>query len=226
MDFMKLLKSLEELLYELVSWLVFYPITLWRSVVWPLETMYYAEEELTDGAEAQYDDALSPPLFLLTTLLIAQALSSAIPSILDPMEVPKALTSGSNLLIARGVIFGVFPLVMGVTIQRRKSIRLTRNTLRPPFFSQCYVVAPFVLVSGLGLDLMLIPGGTGIIAGVVTMLMAFAWYAQAEIRWFRRDLKIGTVLGAALFVRGLAIAIVTVLFLALLIGWGLKNWSP
>lgn len=29
---MKLLKSLEELIYEVVTWLVFYPITMWRSV--------------------------------------------------------------------------------------------------------------------------------------------------------------------------------------------------
>jgi len=48
LDFMKLLKSLEELLYELVSWLLFYPITMWRSVVSPLIMMRYADAELAD----------------------------------------------------------------------------------------------------------------------------------------------------------------------------------
>ena len=43
---MKLLKSLEELLYELVSWLLFYPITMWRSVLKPLNMMRYADTEL------------------------------------------------------------------------------------------------------------------------------------------------------------------------------------
>jgi len=39
MDFMRLLQSLEELLYELVSWLVFYPVTLWRTLTRPREMM-------------------------------------------------------------------------------------------------------------------------------------------------------------------------------------------
>lgn len=138
---MKLLKSLEELIYEVVTWLVFYPITMWRSVVRPLQMMRYADVELADRQQEQYDDTVSPPLFLLITLLIAQFLSTVIPSIYDPSTAPKALSSESNLLIVRGVIFSVFPLVMAVTMLRRKSIRLTRDTLRPPFFSQCYVAA-------------------------------------------------------------------------------------
>jgi hypothetical protein len=64
---MKFLKSLEELLSELVSWLVFYPITMWRSLVRPLDMMRYADKELTDAVEDQYDDTLSPPMFLLIT---------------------------------------------------------------------------------------------------------------------------------------------------------------
>ncbi|MGV1794257.1 MULTISPECIES: hypothetical protein [unclassified Rhizobium] len=40
---MKMPKSLEELLNELVSWLLFYPITMWRSVSRPLNMMRYAD---------------------------------------------------------------------------------------------------------------------------------------------------------------------------------------
>lgn len=71
---MKLLKSLEELLYELVSWLLFYPITMWRSVLKPLNMMRYADTELADRPEDQSEDTLSPPLFLLITLLLSQGL--------------------------------------------------------------------------------------------------------------------------------------------------------
>lgn len=79
MDFVKLLKSLEEPPYELVSWLVFYPITLWRTLTRPLETTRCADLELTDKPEDQYEDTASPPMFLLITLVIAQGLSSALP---------------------------------------------------------------------------------------------------------------------------------------------------
>lgn len=223
---MKLLKSLEELLYELVSWLVFYPITMWRAVVRPLQMMRYADLELTDRPEDQYDDTLSPPLFLLITLLIAQGVSSVIPSIEDPAEIPKQLSSGSNLLIARGVVFGVFPLVMAVTLLRWKAIKITRNSLRPPFFSQCYVAAPFVFVIGLALDFMLMPGEQGVGIGIATLILAILWYAQAEIRWFRQDLQIGTARAALIFTGAFLLAMLAALCVALVVSTELKNWSP
>lgn len=68
MDFLKLFESLDELLYEIMSWLVFYPITLWRAIAHPLRMMNYADAELGDSETEQYTDALSPPLFLLLSL--------------------------------------------------------------------------------------------------------------------------------------------------------------
>ena len=36
MDFMKIIESLDEALYTVMGWLVFYPLTLWRALVRPL----------------------------------------------------------------------------------------------------------------------------------------------------------------------------------------------
>jgi hypothetical protein len=225
MDFMKLLKSLEELLYEVVSWLVFYPLTIWRCLVDPLHMMRYADEELADQPQNQYDDMLSPPLFLLLTLLLAQSLSHAMPSLYDDSALPPVLSSTANLLIARGVIFSVLPLVMAVTLVQRKKIRLTRETLRPPFYSQCYVAALFVLVAGIGLDLMLIPHRAGLGAGATVFCAAILWYGQAQVRWFRQDLQITTAAAIGLFVSRFLVAIIVILAVALAIGWSLKSWK-
>jgi hypothetical protein len=46
MDFLKLIQSLDELLYEIMSWLIFYPVTLWRTLTKPLTMMTYSEVEL------------------------------------------------------------------------------------------------------------------------------------------------------------------------------------
>lgn len=46
MYFMKWLSSLDELLYEVISWLVFYPLTLWRTCTRPLGMMDYADAQL------------------------------------------------------------------------------------------------------------------------------------------------------------------------------------
>ena len=62
MHFVSLLKSLDDLLYQVVSWLVFYPITLWRVLRRPGAMMVYADRELADAEERQYEDTLSPPL--------------------------------------------------------------------------------------------------------------------------------------------------------------------
>ncbi len=226
MDFMKVLKSLEELLYELVSWLVFYPLTLWRACVSPLSMMRYADLELADRPEDQYDDGISPPLFLLITLLIAQGLSTLIPRGAAEKAAETALSaSDTNLLIARGVIFGIFPLAMAVTLLVSKRARVTRNALRPPFFSQCYVAAPFVFLLGLSIDLILIPGGAWAGPGVLVLVMAVLWYGQAQVRWFRLDLAIGTMRAAALFLLAFVLALVAALFVAFAVGWGFQHWK-
>lgn len=226
MDFMKLLKSLEELLYELVSWLIFYPVTMWRSVVRPLSMMRYADIELADKPEDQYQDTLSPPLFLLITLLLSQGLSASLPSVYDPTEAARELGSGSNLLIARGVIFGIYPLCMAVTLLRSKTLSITRNSLRPPFFSQCYVAAPFAFLLVLGLDFLSMPRGQGSLAGVVATVAALTWSAQAQVRWFMHDLGIGGARALAIFAGAFLLATVAAFLVALLITLDFKSVAP
>ncbi|KAA3508873.1 permease [Agrobacterium rosae] len=226
MDFMKLLKSLEELLYELVSWLVFYPVTMWRSIVRPLEMMRYADTELADKPEDQYEDTLSPPLFLLITLLLSQGLSSALPSIYDSTAAARELGSASNLLIARGVIFGIYPLCMAVTLLRSKNIRITRNSLRPPFFSQCYIAAPFAFVLVLGFDFFSMPREEGALAGLITIAVTSVWYAQAQIRWFIQDLGMGGARAIFVFFVAFLFATVAASVVALLITLDAKSIAP
>lgn len=223
MDFMKLLKSLEELLYELVSWLLFYPLTMWRTLARPLKMMRYADTELADRLEDQYDDTLSPPLFLLITLLLSQGVSSAIPSVFDPSEATKALGTGANLLIARGVIFGMYPLCMAVMLLYCRRVRITRDSLRPPFFSQCYVAAPFVFVLVLGFDLVSIPQEKGLVAGLITLTFATIWYAQAQVRWFMEDLRTSGLKACIRFICAFLIATMAALLVALAISFEAKS---
>src|ERR1700740_1417583 len=71
--FLVFLKSFESLLYEIMSWIVFYPRTLWRSGRHPLSMMDRSEEELKLPAEQQFKDIISPPIFLLLTVVAAHA---------------------------------------------------------------------------------------------------------------------------------------------------------
>lgn len=190
MDFMRLLKSLEELLYELASWLLFYPITMWRTLRHPQAMMHYADVELADDIAEQYTDTLGPPLFLLITLLIAHGFELALVSQEMPWAPPSFLASDSNLLLFRAVAFSIFPLLMALKLLRHRSIRIDRNTLKRPFYSQCYVAAPFALVTSIGGVLTRIDKPATMLAGLVLFGLATLWYATVETRWFAKHLEL------------------------------------
>ncbi len=57
-----------------MTWLVFYPRTMWRIMAHPAATTRYSEDEETQAAAEQYTDTLSPPLLLMLTILIAHGL--------------------------------------------------------------------------------------------------------------------------------------------------------
>ena len=74
MDFFKLLRSLDELLFEILTWIIYYPRTLWMVVRRPLRMIDYSNHEQVDKEEEQYTDTLSPPLLLLITLVFAHVI--------------------------------------------------------------------------------------------------------------------------------------------------------
>ncbi|AMS39817.1 hypothetical protein Amn_53500 [Aminobacter sp. Y103A] len=195
MDFMRLLKSIEELLYEVVSWLLFYPLTMWRALRDPDKMMRYANVELSDDVDEQYQDTMSPPMFLLLTLLIVHGLELGFIS--DRSWVaPSMLASDSNLLIFRAVVFSVFPLLMAVKLLRFRGARIDRATLKPPFYSQCYVAAPFALGVSLAGVVWRVHNSTASVAALLLLVVAVVWYVAVETRWFARNLDLG--LGRAL----------------------------
>ena len=148
MDFLRIIRSLEELLYEVMGWLVFYPRTMWRIVARPVSMMRYSDREQADTPEQQYADTLSPPLFLMLTILLAHGFALAMGAKMPEARNAVArmlLSSEQNLLILRSILFSIFALVAATTLIKRRQRALDRATLRAPFFTQCYLTAPFAL---------------------------------------------------------------------------------
>ena len=196
MDFIKLIRSLEELLYEVVTWLVFYPRTMWRILAHPAATTRYSEDEETQAAAEQYTDTLSPPLLLMLTILIAHGIELGVGAKMleTKTAVAKALFgSEQNLLMLRALLFGIFPLVAATTLLGRRKLVLDRTALRGPFFSQCYLTAPFALmISAAGVLARVAPDAAKL-AGAALALAGIAWYLAVETGWFRRQLDVGNV---------------------------------
>jgi hypothetical protein len=186
MDFLKLLKSIEELLYELVTWIVFYPLTIAKVVGHPIAMMAYAELELGDKLEEQYADALSPPIALLITLFLVHVLEVIVPR--GEAAIPGLLADDNNLIAFRAVAFSIFPLLLAVVYLRQRGTRLTRSSLRPGFYAQCYVALPFVVAFTIGG--MIATRGL-LVPGLLLMGAGYVWYIAIQTTWQSRDGKVG-----------------------------------
>ncbi|WP_432768869.1 MAG: hypothetical protein HEQ22_16130 [Sphingopyxis sp.] len=195
MDFLKLIQSLDELLYEIMSWLVFYPVTLWRTLTRPLKMMDYSDAELGDATEKQYTDTLSPPLFLLLTLAIGHAIELWLVGqnalVGNRVGLSAFISDDSSLILLRTVTFSLFPLLLAARLLHARSRKLDRDTLRAPFYSQCYLAAPFALLSGLSENLIRYAQPWSEASGVLLYLFALLWFGTLQILWFRQHLKCG-----------------------------------
>ena len=201
MDFLKLLKSIEELLYELVTWILFYPLTVAKVLARPISMMAYAEAELRDEVHEQYADTLSPPIALLITLFLVHALEAIVPRT-GAAPVTGLLADDNNLIAFRAVAFSLFPLLFAIVYLRQRGTKLTRSSLRPGFYAQCYVALPFVVAFTLGG--MIATRGQPI-AGLSLMGIGYVWYIAVQAIWQSRDGKVGPV-AACLASTGAALA--------------------
>ena len=215
---MRLLKSVEELLYELVTWILFYPLTLWRCVRRPVPMMIYAGTELGDSDAERYDDALSPPIFLLLTLFIAHLIALQF-GVQSSVVLPDVFADERNLLFFRAIAFSLFPLLLALRDVRRRGARLTRKTLQPVFYSQCYAAAPFILTINLALIVGQHGNPAAILAGIAILVLGLVWYVRTEASWLMQDGVTGS--GRAHLAAALTIALGFVALCAVLLVTGL-----
>lgn len=220
MDFMKLLKSLEELLYELVSWVIFYPLTLWRIFRRPLTMLAYAERELQEDEAKQYDDAVSPPILLLISLGVLHAIQN----MLTPADAPAIsglLADERNLLAFRAVSFSFFPLIFGLIQLKSRGARITRATFKPVFYSQCYAVVPFVISISLALNLLTLhlDSDWGVYGGLGLMIFGFVWYAVVGSLWLAAGARMHIIRAALITLVTLICAVPLFLAIAALAGY-------
>ena len=195
MDFLKLIQSLDELLYEIMSWLIFYPVTLWRALTRPLKMMDYSEAELGDPAERQYTDTLSPPLFLLLTIALTHAAELSLVGqdklVTDRAGLSAFVSDDSSLILVRVAFFSIFPLIMAARMVRARHVKLDRGPLKPPFYSQCYVTAPFAMMVSAASILMRMGQIEWEVAGFALLVFALLWFGTLQILWFAHHLRSG-----------------------------------
>lgn len=191
MDFLKLLRSLEEFLYELCTWFLFFPRTLYRVIVHPARMSAYVDAELRDKSDRQFDDAISPPMFLMLAVLVAHGVELLMHQQIVGTGALSRTVFGNeeSLLLYRSITFAIWPLVATVHMLRRSRIPMTRETLRRPFFMQCYLTAPFAVALSTSMVFVRLPGELSTHIGVAVSVLAFLWYLAVQAGWLKVALK-------------------------------------
>ncbi len=195
MNFFNLLQSLDELLYEVMSWLVFYPVTLWRTLVRPLQMMDYSDVEQGDATDQQYTDTLSPPLFLLLSLILVHAAEIALVGndavIASKVGLAAFVSNNTDLIILRIVSFSLFPVMLATRMVRAQNLQVNRDTLRAPFYSQCYVAAVLAMLLGGAVILIKLGHDWSVLTGGVLALFGLLWFGLLQTAWFNQHLTCG-----------------------------------
>lgn len=196
MVFLQLLRSLDELLYELMSWFIFFPVTMWRQLRHPLATMRYAEEQLLLEPEHQYRGTVSPPIMLVLTVALIQSLDLAVDGassiVTSHHGLAGLVNDNTSLLLLRLLLFSSFALILATRKVERSTIDLDRDSLKPAFYAQCCAISPFALLVGISTVAMSHNTFGLELAGLAALLGAFLFYGVVQIRWFKQELAQST----------------------------------
>lgn len=192
MNFVQWLNSLDDFLFELMSWIVLFPVTLWRAITRPLATMRYAQAQLVLPPDDQYDDTVSPPVFLVLSLLLTGAVELALfgtnPIVKSNHGLAALVTDSTSLLLLRLIVFSTFPVIMATRLVRRCNVPFDRKSLKPPIYAQCYVAAPFALGISIGASMMAVHAPWMKTLGMALILATFLFYGITQARWFSAEL--------------------------------------
>jgi len=68
-------------------------------------------------------------------------------------------------------------------------VPMTRESLRRPFFMQCYLTAPFAVALSTSMVFVRLPGQLSTTLGIAVGVLAALWYAVVQAGWLKVALQ-------------------------------------
>ena len=75
MDFSAVVKQIEQFIFELLMWVIFYPYTLVRVVFRPTRMLGYVSREIVADPDTAFASAIRPPLFLFLCIAVGSVIA-------------------------------------------------------------------------------------------------------------------------------------------------------
>lgn len=217
MDVFNIAKSIEKLIFEFLMWLIFYPYTLFRVIFQPGYMIDYAREETAKSEDVSFDSGMKPAIFLFVSIVLAAYIAPVQQAELTPAGEIQTQTgqyivqSWLNLVMFRMVIYSIFPITFALIYDIITPGPVTRRTLLVPFNQQCYICAPFALVTSLS---MIFLGRGENVGFLMALLAAQLWLIGSNYFFFRGQVGKSRLASAGLSVLAFTIAWVVFLTVA------------
>lgn len=148
----------------------------------------YASAQLASQSETRFSEAISPPLLLILCVLLSHFIDLAVRNPSPEAEIglgAMVLSSEQNLLLYRTIAFGVWSLAGAVYLLIRTHKPVDRETLRAPFYEQCYLVAPFAFTMSISLTMIALNQPWALLVAVAIFTVATLWFWFVQAVWFR-----------------------------------------
>ena len=216
MEIFRLVKALEELVFEVSFWLLSYPKSLLKVIVHPDWVPRYITNELAKEEQERFDGYMSPALFYALSIVIAvaprfEAISGFYESVVTIPLLRLAVGSPDVLVATAAMILVVCPLAFAWVAGAVSQMQISRSSLRLSLLSQFFIAGPFVLVMShsFGFE----HGQLSRLIGVVALI----WFCVAEWLFFKHLLGVGKLKAGLLVLAGFgAWYIVNLIWLVLL----------
>ncbi|WP_395942917.1 hypothetical protein [Brevundimonas sp.] len=131
--------------------------------------------------------------------LLERNLISAAAHLPPPDATSEALktiaANQQNLVLFRSLMFSLVPLVAAASLVRRQGKKLSRQTLRAPFYAQCYLAALCAASLAAG-EIFLQRSDLNNAIGWAIIGVGLVWFLNVQSAWFARKLSISRWRGA------------------------------
>ena len=139
----KILQALEDVIFEIMAWIMLLPKTLAQVIFAPAKAIQYVNDEWEKEPEKRFDEFLSPIFFWILVAVLPLTYT-----LLTEKELLEggilAVLLESKVLLGAGI--ASLPLLIYVTwIELTNNRPIRKSALQRMFYIQCYVTSPAIL---------------------------------------------------------------------------------
>jgi len=162
----KILQALEDVIFEIMAWIMLLPKTLFRVIFAPGKVIQYVNDEWEKKLENRFDEFLSPIFFWIIVAVLPLTYTLLTEKELQQNGILAVFLENKILL---GACIAALPLLVYVTwIELINNRPIRKSALQRMFYVQCYITSPIVLF-------------VTFVFRLTTTLSMFQWYLLVSI---------------------------------------------